>query len=254
MKAYTLFSGSKGNCIYIKTDKTQILVDCGVCERNIRNAVEKVGGKMDETDAIFITHEHSDHVAGIRVIEKRYNTPVHITKNSAYCLVKNMDNPYNLFLHDEKYTVLVNELEVSSFSLSHDSESAVGYTIHDTVTGQKIGIATDTGCVTKEMKAFMAGCESVVLESNHDTDMLKCGPYPEDLKRRIHSKYGHLSNKDAAEFAAYLAENGTKRIVLFHLSDENNTPKIAVQTVKNAIDNDEIAVVAAEKCDAVEII
>lgn len=254
MKAYSLFSGSKGNCIYIKSEKTHILIDCGVCEKRTRQSIESLGDKMDDLDAIFITHEHSDHVNGLRVIEKRYSIPVHITALSAKEMVKTKEELENMYLHEVRFEVQINDLEISSFELSHDSVCAVGYVVKDLNTMETLGIATDTGTVTSDMKTSLVGCKTVILESNHDSDMLKFGSYPEDLKRRIKGKHGHLSNENAAEFACYLVENGTKRIVLFHLSDENNKPELAIETVKKAVNNDKIQIMVAEKNNIVEII
>ena len=253
MKAYSLFSGSKGNCIFVVSDQACILIDCGVSERRTRCSIEALGRKMGDIDAIFITHEHSDHVSGLKIIEKKHSIPVHVTKQSARYIVSEEKDLQTMYLHDSESTVCVKDLEISSFELSHDSVCAVGYLVKDCRTGQTLGIATDTGCITEGMKKKMCGCDAVVLESNHDTEMLKTGLYPPELKIRIHGKNGHLSNDDAAEFACFLSENGTKRIVLFHLSDENNTRDKAIETVKNAINNDNVVVLAAEKSETVEI-
>lgn len=254
MKAYSLFSGSKGNCIFICSDKASVLIDCGVSERRTRYSVEALGRKMEDIDAIFITHEHIDHVSGLKMIEKKHSIPVHLTEESARCIVCEAKDLENMYIHDSEYSVCIKDLEISSFLLSHDSECAVGYIVKDNTTGHTLGIATDTGCVTKGMKDKMCGCDTVILESNHDVVMLKTGSYPADLKRRISGKHGHLSNDDAAEFASFLAENGTKRILLFHLSEENNTPELAIKTVKSAINNDDVIVMAADKDETVEIL
>ena len=254
MKAYSLFSGSKGNCIFICSDQACILVDCGVSERRTRCSIEELGRKMEDIDAIFITHEHVDHVSGLKIIEKKYSIPVHMTTESARCIVCDAKDLENMYLHDSEYTVCIKNLEVSSFLLSHDSECAVGYVIKDLTTSETLGIATDTGCVTKGMKNKMCGCDAVILESNHDVSMLKTGSYPAELKRRISGKHGHLSNDDAAEFAAFLSQNGTKRILLFHLSEENNMPNLAIKTVKSTVNNEDIIVLAADKNETVEIL
>ncbi len=223
VSAYTLFSGSEGNCIYISDGKTEILIDAGVSARAIGQALADIGSSLERIAAIFVTHEHIDHIRGIPVIERKYGIPVHMTAPSIFA--SGFGAEVNLISHEPLYSVTLGDMEVRAFATSHDSAASVGYTV-DTEAG-RIGIATDTGYISRRMAAELKGVRYIVLESNHDTDMLLHGPYPPTLKQRILSRTGHLSNGDCAHLAQYLADEGAERILLAHLSKDNNTPELA---------------------------
>ena len=233
----TLYSGSTGNCTYLETPTARILIDAGRCTRTLIQSLSAIGVDVDSLDAIFITHEHTDHVAALEVLAKKHPVPVHMTLKSA---MRYRANPPKelcecLQLHDATdFSVSVGDLTVTAFPVSHDSRCAVGYRI----TGPDdfcVGLATDVGVVTPSVENGLAGCEAVVLESNHDVDMLWEGPYPYELKTRILSRQGHLSNEDSATFAAKLAGSGTRHILLAHLSEQNNLPDLAYCTAKGAL-------------------
>lgn len=247
-KVYTLYSGSKGNSVYIEAAGTRILIDAGKNARSLCSALSAIGSDISSIQAIFITHEHCDHVSALEVISKKYSIPIHITAKSAEkidrcsefaskCLVK----------HEDLYAQTVGEIKVRSFRTPHDSLMSVGYRIDfcDSQGEHSIGVATDIGYVTREICDALFGCESVVIESNHDEDMLKCGRYPYELKKRILSNRGHLSNRASAQFAAYLAGNGTKSFLLAHLSEENNTPDTALDEYTSVIADPSVSVVVA---------
>ena len=226
IKITPLFSGSGGNCTYIESEGAKILVDAGVCARRIVRALSLCETDIDEIDAIFITHEHSDHTSGLRVLCNKRNIPVHITRPSFHAL------PFGIpaVTHDVVFTVNVGDLTVKSFPLSHDTACCVGYTFEKE--GEKVSVMTDTGYVTDEAVYALAGSRRVLIECNHDISMLRRGSYPRYLKDRILSKEGHLSNDDCAAFCAFLASHGTEDFILAHLSKENNTPDLAGNTVK----------------------
>lgn len=241
----TLFSGSSGNCVYVGSDKAKILIDAGKSAKAVCSALEAIGSSIREIDAIFITHEHSDHISALRVLTKKYGIPVHTVKGCAACVSSSCDGRSEFIVeHDPVYTVEIGDLSISSFRTSHDSACAVGYKIL-TEDGRAFGIATDTGIVTKGTGNALTGCEAVVLECNHDPDMLRKGPYPYYLKERIASRFGHLSNGDCARFASYLAENGTRSLLLAHLSRENNSPDMALSAVRTAIPDEGVRIVVA---------
>ena len=238
----TLFSGSSGNCVYVSSENAKILIDAGKSAKAVCTALESIGVSIEDIDAIFITHEHSDHVSAIKVLTKKYGMPVHAVVGCARCVSALCDERCNCVIeHDPVYTVEIGDLTVSSFRTSHDSECAVGYKI-TTPDGRTFGVATDTGIVTKGTGNALTGCEAVILECNHDPEMLKNGPYPYYLKERIASRFGHLSNGDCARFAAYLAENGTTHFLLAHLSRENNTPDLALDTVRASVPDEKIKI------------
>ena len=245
MKAYSLFSGSSGNCFFVDGGNDKILIDCGVCARNVENALSSLGVSIRDISAIFVTHEHIDHTKGLEVISKRHHIPTYMTEKTARALITDPRASLlsDLYLFDGEFSVKIGAFTVSAFFTSHDSACPVGYTVEKD--GIKLGFATDTGYVTENEKKALVGCCAVLVEANHDTVMLELGPYPFDLKRRIKSDIGHLSNADCAEFCRFLCENGTKSILLGHISKENNVASLAVDTVKKAIENFSGVIVAA---------
>lgn len=236
IKITSLYSGSAGNATLVKTERATILIDAGKSARALCNALRQAGSDPEHIDAVFITHEHTDHISALEVFLKKHSAPVHIT-----CVSADLISPArfpnlckNLVTHPPLFTERVGDLTVRSFLLSHDSAMCVGYRV-ETDFGYAFGHATDTGYVTDGMRDCLNGCTSVLLESNHDIDMLRFGAYPPDLKKRILSRHGHLSNDDCAAFAVGLAENGTENFMLAHLSEENNTPDYAIRTVGKAL-------------------
>lgn len=233
--AYTLFSGSGGNCIYVSDGESEILIDAGKNAKTIERSLSTIGTSLDKAKAILVTHEHSDHIGALGVITKRYAIPVHITSQSFEKAIRDGAKIENAVRHDVRYEITVGKMNIRSFEIPHDSAKNVGYVIasHD---GDTLGIATDMGTVTDEIRENLLGCHGVIIEANHDTDMLIYGKYPHYLKKRILSDRGHLSNRDCADLAVYLAKGGTEKFTLAHLSRENNTPEAAFFTVRSELD------------------
>lgn len=235
----SLYSGSGGNSTFIRVGGDAILIDAGKSARALCRALTDIGEDIENIKAIFITHEHTDHVSALEVIAKKHALPIHITSVSAErfderstpcCLLRMMT-------HGVEFCEQVGELQVRSFRTPHDSRMSVGYRIEffDGEDNRAIGFATDIGYISDEIRENLRGCEAVVLESNHDLDMLMTGPYPRDLKMRVASKRGHLSNRECADFAIELAESGTRGILLAHLSKENNEPTLALEESERAL-------------------
>lgn len=252
MKNYrivTLYSGSGGNSVYISACGSAILIDAGKSARALCRALAEIGAELCDISAIFITHEHSDHISALEVLAKKHKIPIHVMSKSAERFDRLPRGPLqdNLVRHDAMFSEKVGALTVSSFRTPHDSRMSVGYriTFEDCDGCHDIGLATDIGYVSDSVREGLCGCEAVVLESNHDPDMLMEGPYPYDLKLRIKSNRGHLSNPDSAEFAAYLAEHGTKAFLLAHLSEENNEPHLALDEVTCAVSDTGVTVAVA---------
>lgn len=233
-KVCHLFSGSKGNSIYIACSSGKFLVDAGVSAKRLEGALRNIGVEPSELDAIFVTHEHSDHIGGIRVFASRYSLPVYAHPD-VICSMRMYDA-----LKDESQGIELNEaveingVEIIPFCNSHDSTACYGYRFNLS-DGRAVGVCTDTGYITDDAKRVLMGCDLVFLESNHEVTMLQNGIYPYPLKKRILSARGHLSNYACGEFAKELVKNGTTRIVLSHLSRENNTPDIARQATLCAL-------------------
>ncbi|MBR2370598.1 MAG: MBL fold metallo-hydrolase [Clostridia bacterium] len=226
-----LYSGSSGNCTYIRTPDVRLLFDAGRSALFLKRSLESVGERIEDINAIFITHEHTDHTSALKVILKKNPLPVYAAKETAGRISGIMANGAcgKLICYDETFEMRFGDTVVTAFRLSHDSDSCVGYRIDFVEDGvaRSFGLMTDTGYVTDDARKALTGCEAVMVESNHDVEMLRYGPYPEILKERILSNRGHLSNWDCSVFCRELADTGTRCFMLAHLSEENNFPSIA---------------------------
>ena len=228
--AYSLYSGSTGNAFLLDVDGTCILIDAGKSAKALCAAIRACGCEPEQIAAVFVTHEHSDHVQALPVFLKKHLIPVHLPVACAYKLEKEPWAESLLMPHPPIHTEEINGIRITSFPTPHDSRGSVGYRIEiPTKNGiYRIGYATDIGHASKHVEEGLLGCDTVILESNHDPEMLLTGPYPYPLKQRIASLYGHLSNPDSAALAQRLYQAGTKRLMLAHLSRENNTPEAAL--------------------------
>lgn len=227
-----LFSGSSGNCLYIGTSTAGILIDAGVSARRIEQALTAREIDLKTIRAVFVTHEHCDHIAGLRVLQKRLHIPI-------YASVGTCEGIGEAGAYDSDYfaitdTIELDEFAVTPFRTSHDSRESTGFRVH-LRDGRYVGIATDLGVMTPAVREQLCGCDLIHIESNHDVRMLENGPYPYVLKRRILSATGHLSNEACAAELPNLIRHGTTRIFLGHLSRENNLPTLAEATAESAM-------------------
>ena len=225
----SLFSSSRGNCTYIGSPDAGILIDCGVSAKRIDTTLSSLDVDVHSIRAIFITHEHTDHIAGLRVFASKHHIPVYATAGTIRAL-EDLDVCGTFDVRAiEAHGVGEGGMFIRPFTLSHDAVQPVGYTV-ETADGRRVSVATDTGIVTNEILSAVSGSDLVLLESNHDIGMLQTGPYPYTVKRRILSDKGHLCNDVCAETAVRLLESGTTRFCLAHLSRDNNMPRLAYQT------------------------
>lgn len=224
-----LYSGSTGNSYFIGSKTAGILVDIGRSARQTTNILKRCGVDPLAITGILITHEHSDHINGLRVFASRHNIPVFASKGTLEALesMKILNGSFPAYTIDG--TLKLGDLEINAFRTPHDCAESYGYRIQ-TADNKVVTVATDIGYVTPEIEENLKGSDFAVVESNHDIGMLQTGPYPYSLKRRILSDCGHLSNTACAQLLPTLFESGTKRFMLAHLSRENNTPEIARQT------------------------
>lgn len=229
----SLASGSSANAAILKNNDTTILIDCGLSGKKLTTALENIGISPKEIDALLITHEHSDHTAGAGIISRRFDIPVYATKETFELLNVGPLSDKNINIINNTSSFEIGSIEVHTFPISHDAANPVCYSLISD--NKKYSIATDTGIMTKEIFDSISGSDYIMLESNHDVDMLMYGVYPFELKKRISGKFGHMSNDLAASVAVKLLENNTKNIMLSHLSEKNNNPHIAYKTVENAL-------------------
>jgi len=231
IKFQSLLSSSSGNATFITDDTTHILIDCGAPIRYIEKCLARLGVAPNELSGVFITHAHSDHISASGTLSKKYNLPIFATKEtfslSGRYLANISRKSANIITSGDD--IIIGDMVVHAFSIPHDILGAVSFTVCDAES--KFGIATDSGYVSDEIIDNLKDCESVIVEANHDIDMLMSGPYPYPLKRRILSDKGHLSNVLCANLCTTLAGFGTKSFWLGHLSEKNNIPEIAYKTV-----------------------
>lgn len=237
-KFYPLASSSKGNCSYIGTQKQGIFIDVGIGPRVLQSALSLGGFDPMAIKAVFVTHEHSDHVKGLRKFTERYDVPVYGSRETlAELIQRDCVAPHTKLYEINRRSVEIAGMQVRAFTTSHDSVHSLGYRI-DTPGGKTMAFCTDLGVVTPEVAEHLEGCDLVMIESNYDKQMLRYGAYPQYLKRRIASDTGHLSNDGCSEEVARLVNRGSTQFVLGHLSEENNRPEIALQqTVKTLEQN-----------------
>ena len=231
---HTLASGSSGNALLLSCGGSHVLLDAGISCRRVTAALRELGLEPGSLSAILITHTHADHISGLQTLLKRCSAPVFATERAGRELAWRLPAAAaRLAALDFGSTQPIGEFSVTAVPTSHDAPGSCGFRL-DTEDGS-VGVLTDTGYVTGEAAEILEGVDLAVLEANHDTDTLQSGPYPYYLKQRILGPQGHLSNADAARFAAALAENGASEIILAHLSRENNTPAMAQTAVEQAL-------------------
>lgn len=221
MKICSLASGSKGNCLYLETGDTAVLVDAGLSLREITNRLSQSGIEPDSIHAVLVTHEHIDHIRSAGAFSRRYKVPVLLSYATSQAAQRYLSKS-ELLEFEAGYSFVFRDLLVDPFPVTHDCSDPVGFVIESR--NGRFGTATDLGAVTRLVREKLAGCRGLNLESNHDPDMLLNGPYPWDLKQRIKSRHGHLSNQDSLELLTDLAHAGLEAVVMAHLSEVNNHP------------------------------
>lgn len=230
-----LFSGSNGNSIYIEMDGARVLIDAGVSASRIAGALRALDVAPESLDAILITHEHTDHTGGAGVMSRKFGVPLYATRGTWQAMACKIGRvaPSNVRELTPFEDFYIGRASIMPFDLPHDAAQPVGYCIASG--GCRLAVATDIGALRGDWIEAVSQCDLVLLESNHDVDMLKAGRYPYALKRRILGGKGHLSNEDAGRAAVRLAKAGVGHIVLGHLSGENNFPQLALRTVSDAL-------------------
>lgn len=230
----SIASGSSGNCIFVGSENASVLIDVGISGKKVTAGLKEIDRNPEELKAILITHEHSDHIKGLGVIARKYEIPIYATPGTleAICQCSSLGKIEPGLFHeihaDEGFAI--QDLEVSPFRISHDAAEPVAYRIENN--NKAVAVATDMGYYNDYIVEHLRGVNGIVLESNHDINMLQVGPYPYPLKQRILGKRGHLSNENAGRLLCEILHDDLKAIVLGHLSKENNYEELAYETVR----------------------
>lgn len=240
MRMCSIASGSSGNCIYTGSDRTHLLVDAGISAKKIEAGLKELQLEGKDMEGLLITHEHSDHIKGVGILARRYGLPIYATEGTI-AQMKHMsslgtidEGLYHVVRADERFTI--GDVEVEPFRISHDAAEPVAYRFR---CGDKsAAVATDMGVYNDYIVEHLQGLDVLLLEANHDIQMLQVGPYPYPLKQRILGERGHLSNESAGQLLCRILHDNMKKIYLGHLSKENNYAELAYETVKLEIQLD----------------
>ena len=230
-----LASGSKGNAIYISDGATSLLVDAGLSGVEIERRLQAHELDPHGIDAMIVSHEHADHIRGVGILSRRFGLPVYLSEKTSREASLTIGKVKDLRSFSCGQPFSVNTLDIHPFSTTHDAEDPAGFSI--ACNGRKIGIATDLGIATSMVKQHLKGCDLLILEANHDPEMLMNGPYPWPLKQRIKGRTGHLSNQASGALLSELKHNKLQHVILAHLSETNNTPAKALQEVGPVLDD-----------------
>ena len=263
MKLCSIASGSSGNCIYVGSDHTHIIIDAGISKKKIEEGLGKIGISGEELDGILVTHEHSDHIQGLGVFSRKYKVPIYATAGTI-CGIENYKSlgkmPEGLFHSikaDEEFSL--GELTIKPFAISHDAIEPTGYCIEKNQ--KSVAVATDLGNYDKYIVEKLKDVNALVLEANHDVHMVEVGPYPYPLKRRVLGEQGHLSNELSGRLLCDILHDDLQCVMLGHWSKENNYESLAYETVKlevtlgdNKYKGDDIHIVVAKRDTVSELI
>lgn len=235
-----LASGSKGNCSVVASSGTRLLIDAGLSCREICRRLALGGIAPESLDGVLITHEHSDHVSGLYVFARKFSMPVYMTEATHRAYIRQYKDSNGERVKVERVETFqsghrfhVGDIEITPFTIPHDAVDPVGFTFR--AEGIKVGFVTDLGYMPSSIKSHLKGCDGIVLESNHDLEMLRVGPYPWAVKQRVMSRVGHLSNDALAEFLSTDYDGNAAFLILAHLSEANNHPEIARTAAEQAL-------------------
>jgi len=234
MRFSSIGSGSAGNGLLIEQDSTRLLLDCGFGLRDAEQRLARISLTPDQLTGILITHEHEDHAGGVFKLARKYRIPVWLTHGTFRMIERILPNePLDLRIIDSHSKFNINEIEVTPFPVPHDAREPVQYTFSNG--DKKLGVLTDTGCSTPHIQEMLSGCDALMLECNHDIEMLMNGIYPMSLKQRVSGRLGHLDNIGAANILSKLDNSHLKHIIAAHLSEKNNKPELAINALSQAL-------------------
>ena len=236
MRFASLGSGSEGNGLVVQVGATNVLMDCGFSLTDTYARLARIGLTPDCINGIVVTHEHSDHIAGVAQLARKHSIPIWLTHGTMRAHPKLMNNPPRLTQINSDHSFAIGGLLVKPYAVPHDAAEPVQYVFSDGT--KRLGVLTDTGCSTPHIETMLNGCDALVLECNHDVTMLANSNYPLSLKKRIGGRFGHLNNTDAAALLARLDCSRLQHVVAAHLSQKNNTQKLAADALSGALNCD----------------
>lgn len=234
LRAATLASGSSGNCAVVSDGRVHILIDAGISTRRITQGLKRLGLELRHISGVLITHEHIDHIAALPVLCRQADAPLYTAEGTAYALCRKwerLEDRFRVFEPGQRFAI--QGLEIGTFATSHDCACPCGFSVTDGL--RKLVLCTDTGIITPGAREEAGEADTLIGEFNYDPELLRTGPYPVQLQNRIRGDRGHLSNKMGGELAAWAVERGARRVVLAHLSQENNRPDMALEAARQAL-------------------
>ncbi|MDR2788050.1 MAG: MBL fold metallo-hydrolase [Candidatus Accumulibacter sp.] len=249
MRFASLGSGSRGNSLVVDAGDTRLLLDCGFSARSVLVRLARLSLLPEEITGILVTHEHSDHIAGVSRFAGRFGIPVYMTRGTHAAMSPTADMPAECRLIDAHASFSVGGLEVTPFPVPHDAREAVQFVVSDGLC--RLGVLTDCGTITPHVTTMLQGCHALVLECNHDPDLLAASDYPDMLKQRIAGDFGHLGNAQAASLLRRIDTAALRHVVAAHLSQQNNRPDLARKALAQALDCEEDWIGVASQEDGI---
>lgn len=245
MRFASLGSGSRGNALLVEAGRTRLMLDCGFSTRDTVQRLARLELCPDQVDAIVVTHEHADHIGGVAPFARKFNIPVWLTHGTYNHAATHFKGGQPLHFFDSHARFSIGDLEIEPFPVPHDAREPVQFVFGDGA--RRLGVLTDTGCSTPHIETILNRCHALVLECNHDLDMLRSGPYPPGLKQRVAGRFGHLDNLAAAKCLSRLDTAVLQHIVAAHLSEKNNLPGLARAALSQALNCEEKWIGLAEQ-------
>jgi phosphoribosyl 1,2-cyclic phosphodiesterase len=232
MRFASLGSGSEGNALVVAVGRTQVMMDCGFGLQDTLMRLARLGVTPEQLSGIVVTHEHGDHISGVAKLARKFNLPVWLTRGTLRSQAKSFFDIANIREIDPHLAFTIGDIEITPYPVPHDAAEPVQFVFSD---GElRLGVLTDTGCSTAHIEQMLSGCHALVLECNHDTEMLMNGDYPQSLKQRVGGRFGHLNNQESAGILSRLDLSRLQHLIAAHLSRKNNTPELAVSALSMA--------------------
>lgn len=245
MRFASLGSGSRGNALVVEAGKTRVMLDCGFAVRETVRRLARLELAAEDIGAIVVTHEHSDHIGGVATFARKYNLPVWLTHGTFSSASSQFRDAQVVHLFDCHHRFMIGDVEIEPYPVPHDAREPSQFVFGDGA--RRLGVLTDAGCSTPHIEAKLDRCHALVLECNHDVDMLRNGPYPHSLKQRVAGRFGHLDNNASAELLGRLDKNLLQHVIAAHLSDKNNHPHLAQGALSSVLNCDKEWIGIAEQ-------